>query len=268
AQHFGDYVSQYRIRALTDVYRAAHHAHAALTIKAKLHAGMRHVVPVDRQARAAQVRATRKANALAVRKLAIFILPVSSLDYLVNALAQPHTSDAKIVRRERIRKCKMPTANFDGVNPKLFGELVELDFEREARLWRAVSPLRAARRFIREDSKPLEFVTRHIVGDCLKRACVERARNAIAAIRSAIKQRAKVHCSNRAVTLHAGLHPHQNRMATAMAVEDFFARQSDFDRAARDDRKFRDRHFMIEGVAFAAESAAVRCGDNANVARL
>src|SRR5688500_9018261 len=56
-------------------------------------------------------------------------------------------------------------------------------------------------------------------------------------------------------------------MPSAVAVEDFFASQGDFDRAAGEHRQLRHRQLMVERVAFAAEATAIGRSDNSNVAR-
>src|SRR4030095_14447678 len=85
AQDFGNYVGKNRIRTLADIYRPAHDAHAALSIQSDMPSGMRHVVPVDRQPGSADVRAAGNPDALAVRQLLEFVLPIRSLDRLVDA---------------------------------------------------------------------------------------------------------------------------------------------------------------------------------------
>src|SRR5204862_7527041 len=71
SQDFGDDVGKDRIRTLSDIDRAAHHAHATLTIKSKLHARLRHVVPIDRQTRTTNIRTTSDTDSFAVRKFPI-----------------------------------------------------------------------------------------------------------------------------------------------------------------------------------------------------
>src|SRR5438128_1367010 len=56
-------------------------------------------------------------------------------------------------------------------------------------------------------------------------------------------------------------------MASAVAVEDLFARQSDFDGPLRQHRELGDDYLVVEGVALAAEAAAVGRGDDAYVRR-
>ncbi len=74
-----------------------------------------------------------------------------------------------------------------------------------------------------------------------------------------------MHSGDAAVLFYARLEIHQDRMAAAVTVEDLFARQADFYGTVEQERGFRDDDFVIEGIAFAAEAAAVRRGDNPNV---
>src|SRR5690348_14729560 len=124
----------------------------------------------------------------------------------------------------------MAAANVNGRDAYIFGYLVEVGFEREARLRRAMPALRPARRLVGEYTDAFKLITRHVVGDGLQRAAVEGRSDAVAAIRPAVEERAKVHRRDRAVALHAGLHPHQDRVTPAVAIEDLFARQRDLDR--------------------------------------
>ncbi len=89
----------------------------------------------------------------------------------------------------RIRRDQMLTANLNRVELQLFGNLVELNFQRKARLRRAVSALWTARRFVGEHAHALKFVARHVIRHRLQRAGVERARNAVASVSAAIEKR-------------------------------------------------------------------------------
>ena len=128
-----------------------------------------------------------------------------------------------------------------------------------------MSSLRTARWFVCEHARALELVTRHLVRHGLQRAGVERARDAVTSIRAAIEKRFEMHRRDRAIFLHARLNVHQHRMTTAMTIEDFFARQSAFDRPARDHGELADDDFVIERIALAAKSPAIWCGNHANV---
>ena len=51
-----------------------------------------------------------------------------------------------------------------------------------------------------------------------------------------------------------------------MTIENFFARQRALHRTAGDHGELGNYHFMIEGITLTAKAAAVRCGNDANVA--
>ena len=70
---------------------------SAAAVELDLHAGVRHVVPVNRQARAADVRACREADAVAEGKLAEFFLPLGALGDALGAFAQAGAADAQAV---------------------------------------------------------------------------------------------------------------------------------------------------------------------------
>src|SRR5712692_1796717 len=119
----------------------------------------------------------------------------------------------------------MCSAHLCRIETQLFGDLVEMNFQRIARLGRAVPALWSARWLVCENTQSFEFVLRHFVSHRLQRAGVERARDAVTPISAAIKKRFEMHRDDRAVFLHSGLDVHQHRMATTMTIENFFAGQ-------------------------------------------
>src|SRR5205085_3861996 len=143
----------------------------------------------------------------------------------------------------------MLTTHFSRIEIQLLRNLVEMNFQRVTRLRRAVTTLWPAWWLVREDAHALKLVARHVVRHGLQCAGVKGARYAVTSVRSAIKERFEVHRGNRAVFLHASLHVHQHRMATAMAVENFFARQCALHRTSRDHRELADDDFVIERIA-------------------
>src|SRR5713101_9559790 len=147
----------------------------------------------------------------------------------------------------------MRFAHLSRIKSQVFGNLVELHLERITRLWCSVPALWSARRLVCENAQPIEFVTRHFVSHRLQRARIESARDAIAAVSAAIKKRFEMHRGDRAVFLHPGLYVHQHGMATAMAVEDFFARQRALNRATGDHGELADDDFVVERIALAAK---------------
>src|SRR5437016_10923665 len=94
------------------------------------------------------------------------------------------------------------------IQPQLFGDFVEMDFERVTGLRRAMPAFRPARRFVGESAQPLEFITGNVVGNSLQSTGVERARDSVAAVRAAVKKRFEMHRRDRAVFLDAGLNVH------------------------------------------------------------
>jgi len=76
-----------------------------------------------------------------------------------------------------------------------------------------------------------------------------------------------MHRGDRAVFLHSGLNVHQDGMAATVTIENFFAGQSAFHRAAGQHRKLANHDLVIERIALAAKAAAIRCGNDANVTR-
>src|SRR6266436_9383696 len=57
---------------------------------------------------------------------------------------------------------------------ELLGDLVDVDFEREARLRRPVAPFRSTRRLVRKRPCALELVAWNVIGDGLQRPRVDR----------------------------------------------------------------------------------------------
>src|SRR6266478_3823796 len=74
-----------------------------------------------------------------------------------------------------------------------------------------------------------------------------------------------MHRGDGAIFFHSCFEIHQNGMSAAMAVENFFTRETDFYGTVEKEGGFGDHDFMIEGIALAAEAAAVGSGDDANV---
>src|SRR5207247_3485280 len=97
AKHFGHDVGENRIGPLPDLRRATEDRDAAAAVASQLHARMRHVVAVDRQAGARDVARAREPHAPPARQLAELLLPPRTLDNFRNAVAEAHRSDAQVV---------------------------------------------------------------------------------------------------------------------------------------------------------------------------
>ena len=110
-----------------------------------------------------------------------------AFDNFVDALAQTHAADAQVIRRHRIRFDQMLAAHLRRIEFQLFGDLVELNFQRITRLRRSVSALWTTRRFVCKRAQSLKLVTRHVISHRLQRAGVERARDAVTAVSAAVE---------------------------------------------------------------------------------
>src|SRR6266516_4052497 len=118
----------------------------------------------------------------------------------------------------------MVASYLNRIEIQLLGDSVQVNLQGITRLWRSMPALWPARRFVREDPHPIEFVTRHFIGDSLQRPRVEGARHSVTSISSAVEKRFEVHGGNSAILFHSGLNAHQDRMTAAMTVKHFFAR--------------------------------------------
>ena len=104
AEHLRHHRHQHIVRSLTDLGGAAEHGDAAAAIELELHAGVRQVVPVDRQAGAGEIRRAREPDAAAERQLAELLAPARSLDDALDALGESDRADAQVVGGQRVRR--------------------------------------------------------------------------------------------------------------------------------------------------------------------
>jgi hypothetical protein len=89
----------------------------------------------------------------------------------------------------------------------------------------------------------------------------------VRAVGAAVEQRLQVHAREAPVLRHAGAEFHQHRVPAAVLVEHFLARQADLHRPAEHERRLGHDELVVAGIAFAAEAAAVRRRDDADVRR-
>src|SRR4030095_12955549 len=151
----------------------------------------------------------------------------------------------------------MITADLNWVEIELFGDLVEVHLKAITRLWCAVTSLRSARRFVCESAQSLEFVARHVISDCLQRARVERAGDAVAAVSAAIQERLEMHSRDRAIFLHTRFELHQDRMSASVTIKNFFTREGHFHGTSGDHRELTNGDLVIERIALAAKATTV-----------
>src|ERR1700737_4718856 len=74
-----------------------------------------------------------------------------------------------------------------------------------------------------------------------------------------------MHGGDAAVFFYPGFEIHHERMAGAVAIENFFASKTDFYWPIENERGFGDYDLVIEGIALAAEAPAIGSSNDANV---
>src|SRR5688572_4810193 len=148
----------------------------------------------------------------------------------------------------------MLAPDLDRIESQLLGNLVEMHFQRVARLRRAVSPFWTTRRLVRKRSDSLKLVTRHFIRHRLQRAAVERTRNSVATVCATIKKRLKVHPGDRAVVFHTCPDLHQHGMPAAMTVKNFLTRQRHFHWPSGNHRQFTNDNLVIKRITLATKT--------------
>src|SRR5882672_9299870 len=114
-------------------------------------------------------------------------------------------------------------AHLGRIKVQLFGNLVDLNFQRKSRLWCSVAAFWSAGWFVCKRTQTAKSVTRYVVRYGLQRSGIKRRGNAVASIRTSIQERLKIHRCDSAVFLYAGFDFHQDGMSAAMAIENLFA---------------------------------------------
>jgi hypothetical protein len=163
---------------------------------------LRHVVPINRQAGARQITTASQSNPAAIRKLPELVFPIGSLYNFLNAALQSDRTNGQPIHRQRVGRHEILQAEIGWINAQKLGCLVDLNLQSKARLWCAVSTLRAARRLIREQARPFELLGWKVVGRRLERACVIRTCDAVAAVSTAVENRLKAERGKAAAFLH------------------------------------------------------------------
>src|SRR5262249_59811638 len=107
---------------------AAEDRAAAAAVELQLHAGLRHGVPVDREARAADVGGAREPEAAPARELAAALFPAGGRDDFVDAWPETHRAHAQEVRGQRVRGLEMALPHSRRIEAEAAGVLVELSF--------------------------------------------------------------------------------------------------------------------------------------------
>src|SRR5215813_6371815 len=188
---------------------------------------MRHVVVVDGQASTTQIGTACQPYAIPERQAPNFVQEIRALHHRINAVSETATGNAQMIHRHGERYNKVRTADLYGREPQVLSNLIQMDLECETRLWCAVPTLRTTRGLVSKNTQPLEAVMWDFIGDRLQRPSVEDRGHAIAAIPAAIHECLKVECSDGAIALHPGTHPHQHWMAPTVRIKHLFTCEAD-----------------------------------------
>ena len=171
-------------------------------------------------------------------------MPARTVDYLVKTFIQRTTGDTQPIDRPAIWLNQVAAAKFNGINPQVVGNLIQMYLYGIAWLRCAMAALGATGRLIGKEAHPLELVTGEVVGDRLQCARVIGYWHTIRAIRPAIQERAEVHGSERSILLHACLDPHLDGMSPAVDQENLLAGAGDLDGPAGATREFAGTDLM------------------------
>src|SRR6267142_1164286 len=265
AKNFGNDSSQDIVGALADFRGAAENGDAAAAVELELNSGLRHLVPVNGKSRPCQVSGTGEPEAAAFGQFPEFLFPVGGFYDAANAFGKVDSTQAEIIGRHRVGRFDDAEAQVGGVDFQFLSDFVELNFLTEAGLDGAMAAFWSARRFVGKGAATLETIARDVVGGGLQRTGIKSAGDAVGAVAAPIDQRLEMHSGDGAVLLDAGLEFHQDGMAAAMAIKNFFASETNLDGAVQQERGLGHDDFVIEGFALSAEASAIGRGADANM---
>ena len=266
-EDLGDHVGEDGVGPLADVDRAAEGGHAATPVDLDHDAGVRHVVPVDGQARPREIRGRREADPPPGWELPGLLPPSRRRHHPVDALTEAGGRDREVVDRLAVGRHGVAMAHLGGVEAEALGDPVQVDLEGKAGLGSPVTALRPAGRLVREDAAALELVPRDGIGHGLERARVEGRGHPVGTIRPAVEERPELEGGDLTVLLHARLDPHQDGMSAPVRVKDLLPGQGRLHRPARQLGQARHHHLVAERIGLPAEPAAVRGRHDPDVAR-
>ncbi len=220
AQDLGHGGGQHHVGTLTDLDGAAEEDDSPATINLQVDLRVRHVVPVDREARPAEVAAEGESDALAFRKPSSFLIEPGGLEDLLHTLLQTTARDPHPVARPGEGLDQVLPPELNGVHSQHLRHPIEVYLQGEPGLGCAVSPLGTARRLVGVDPQALELVGRDPVGRRLEGPRIVSGGDAVAPVGPAVEDGTEVHRRESTVLLHPRLHPHQRWVSSTMGVED------------------------------------------------
>src|SRR5437016_394157 len=159
----------------------------------------------------------------------------------------------------------MMFAHFCRIESQLIGDLVHLDFLSPSGLGSAMPALGTAGCLVGKDSNGFETIVRQCVGRGLKDARIKSTRHTMSTVRSAVEYRPMMHGSNGSILFVSNFGRHQNGMTAAMTIKDLLTRQTNFHGTACDHRQFAHNNLVVERIALASKSAAIRSCNHADM---
>ena len=126
---------------------------------------------------------------------------------------------------------QIAAADFGGIHSNFRSEFVQLRFESEANVHRAVAAHSAAGGLVREHAVSVILNVRNVVERAQQRAGIQNRDYAVRTVSAAILHYAGFNGHDAPVILDAGLKVDDGARTTAMGPEDFFARVGNLDRS-------------------------------------
>ena len=188
--------------------------------------------------------------------------PTAASDHRLDAFSQSDRAYLQVIRGHGVRRQKVVQPKIRGVDTESLRRLVQVYFQREARLHRRVPALGAAGRLVGERPDGVEAIPGQAVRHGLQGSGVVGARHPVAAVRTTVQSRLEMLRCHRTVAGEAGTELHEYRMPPPVAVEDFLPVQADLHGAARHERHLGHRDLVVEDVALASEASPDRARDD------
>src|SRR5439155_23886782 len=161
--------------------------------------------PDDRVGRAAHVVAAGNPDPFAVGQLPVVLFPARALHNLIDAFRVAIAQHAQAVDRHAGRLEQVPAAQFHRIDPQHGGHHVELLLEGKARIDGAVPAHGAAGGLVGQHAVAVKLDVWDVVHGVQQLARVKDGYDAVAAIRAAVLDDARLDRRQRAVAPDAGL---------------------------------------------------------------
>ncbi len=249
-------VRHHGVATLADLAGSAEYGDASGTVDLHLHAGLRHLVGVDRVVSTGDVGRPGDSEAVTEGQFAKAFLPSTRPLHGLETLHEAVRGHPQLVDRARVGADEVAPTKLDRVEADPLGQLVDLYLEGEAGLNRTMPALGAARWFVGVHAGRIEAVCRHLVGRAQQLARVVRRDQPEGGVGASVQEGLRVDRRQPTVRGRAGPVLHIEGVSSAVRVEDLLACVQDLDRSARDHGELRHAELEVERLALAAEGSA------------